>query len=111
MPLHFTNEESCIGVKLGGGRISHAINELEISCLPADLPEFIEIDMAEYDLGAHIHISNIKLPKGIESVALSYGENHDLQVAAVMATKAIEEDEDNSAPVAPENEGDSEEDS
>ncbi|MBL4585428.1 MAG: 50S ribosomal protein L25/general stress protein Ctc [Pseudomonadales bacterium] len=111
VPLHFTNEESCIGVKLGGGRISHAINELEISCLPADLPEFIEIDMAEYDLGAHIHISNIKLPKGIESVALSYGENHDLQVAAVMATKAIEEDEDNSAPVAPENEGDSEEDS
>lgn len=112
VPLHFLNEESCVGVKLGGGRISHAMTELEISCLPGDLPEFIEIDMENYDLGSHIHISDIKLPAGIESVALSYGEDHDLQVASVVANKAVEEDFDE-APIAPENEaeGEAEEDS
>ncbi|MDF1645197.1 MAG: 50S ribosomal protein L25/general stress protein Ctc [Pseudomonadales bacterium] len=107
VPLHFTNEESCVGVKLGGGRISHAMTELEISCLPADLPEFIEIDMADYDIGAHIHISDIKLGAGIESVALSYGEDHDLQVAAVVAGKTVEE-EDEGAPTPPEGEDEGE---
>jgi len=107
VPLHFLNEENCVGVKLGGGRISHAMTELEISCLPGDLPEFLEIDMENYDLGAHIHISDIKLPAGITSVALSYGEDHDLQVASVVATKVVEEDFDE-APTAPEGESEAE---
>ena len=57
IPLHFINEESCVGVKLGGGRIQHTLNEIEVSALPADLPEFIEVDMADVDLGdVIIHI-------------------------------------------------------
>ncbi len=108
VPIHFINEESCVGVKLGGGRISHAMNELEISCLPGNLPEFIELDMSEYDLGSHIHISDLQLPTGVESVALSHGEAHDLQVAAVVANKAVEEEIEEGAPVAPSNEGEEE---
>ncbi|MGO8753730.1 MAG: 50S ribosomal protein L25/general stress protein Ctc [Gallionellaceae bacterium] len=66
MPLHFINADIAPGVKLGGGIINHVLNELEISCLPADLPEFIEVDLAALDLGHSIHVSDIKLPKGVE---------------------------------------------
>jgi large subunit ribosomal protein L25 len=66
VPLHFANAEIAPGVKLGGGIISHVLNELEIACLPADLPEFIEVDLANLDLGHSIHVSDVKLPKGVE---------------------------------------------
>ena len=66
VPLHFINAEIAPGVKLGGGIISHVLNELEIACLPADLPEFIEVDLANLDLGHSIHVSDVKLPKGVE---------------------------------------------
>jgi large subunit ribosomal protein L25 len=66
VPLHFLNAEIAPGVKLGGGIISHVLNELEVSCLPADLPEFIEVDLANLDLGHSVHVSDIKLPKGVE---------------------------------------------
>jgi large subunit ribosomal protein L25 len=110
-PLHFINEEECVGVKLGGGLIAHSMTDLEISCLPKDLPEYIEVDMAEVELGATVHISDIKLPKGVESVALSHGEDHDLPVAAVNKPKAVEEisDEAPETPDAPESESGSEE--
>lgn len=83
VPIHFLNEEVCVGFK-AGGIISHQINELEVSCLPKDLPEFIEADLAMLDVGDSIHISEIKLPKGVESVALSHGEDHDLPVASIL---------------------------
>ncbi len=92
-PLHFINEDECHGVKMEGGQISHSMNELEIECLPADLPEYIEIDMSEITLGQTLHISDIKLPEGVISVALTHGEDHDLLIAAVVKSKAIEEDE------------------
>jgi large subunit ribosomal protein L25 len=66
VPLHFLNAEIAPGVKLGGGIISHVLNDLEIACLPADLPEFIEVDLANLDMGHSIHVSDIKLPKGVE---------------------------------------------
>jgi len=66
VPLHFLNAEIAPGVKLGGGIISHVLNELEIACLPADLPEFIEVDLANLELGHSVHVSDIKLPKGVE---------------------------------------------
>ncbi|MCV6626666.1 MAG: 50S ribosomal protein L25/general stress protein Ctc [Cellvibrionaceae bacterium] len=88
VPLHFINEDSCEAVKLQGGTISHKMTELEITCLPADLPEFIEVDFANVELGAVIHISDLKLPKGVESVALSHGDDHDLPVAAVNKPKS-----------------------
>ena len=105
-PLHFINEEECVGVKLGGGLIAHSMTDIEISCLPKDLPEYIEVDMAEVELGATVHLSDIKLPKGVESVALSHGEDHDLPVAAVNKPKAAEEisDEAPETPDAPESE-------
>ena len=101
VPLHFINEDDCVGVKLGGGLISHSMTELEIMCLPSDLPEYLEVDMAEVELGQTLHISDIKLPKGVESVALSHGDDHDLPIAAVNKSKAKAEDEDAPAADAP----------
>jgi large subunit ribosomal protein L25 len=66
VPLHFINAEVSPGVKTGGGIISHVLNELEIACLPANLPAHIEVDLAALDLGHSIHVSDIKLPKGVE---------------------------------------------
>ena len=66
IPLHFINADIAPGVKTGGGIISHVLNELHIVCLPADLPASIQVDLAELDLGHSIHVSNIKLPKGVE---------------------------------------------
>ncbi len=87
VPLHFINEESSKGVKTGGGIVSHSMTQLEISCFPADLPEYIEVDLAEVDVGQILHISDLKLPKGVESVALSHGADHDLPVAAIHKPK------------------------
>jgi large subunit ribosomal protein L25 len=96
VPLHFINEDNCVGVKKEGGIISHTMSELEVQCLPKDLPEFIEVDVSELALGSTLHISDIKLPKGVESVALSHGSEHDLPVAAVNKVKSggSEADED-----------------
>jgi large subunit ribosomal protein L25 len=65
VPLHFLNADIAPGVKTGGGIISHVLNELDIICLPADLPASIEIDLANLDLGHSVHVSDIKLPKGV----------------------------------------------
>jgi large subunit ribosomal protein L25 len=94
VPLHFINEELCHGVKIEGGRIQHNVIEIEVSCLPDDLPEFIEVDMLEMKLGDILHLSDIVLPEKVESVALSYGEDHDLPVASVAAQKAVEDIEE-----------------
>jgi large subunit ribosomal protein L25 len=96
VPLHFINEDNCVGVKKEGGIISHTMSELEVQCLPKDLPEFIEVDVSELALGSTLHISDIKLPKGVESVALSHGSEHDLPVAAVNKVRSggSEADED-----------------
>lgn len=94
VPLHFVNESKSKGVKTQGGVVSHNITELEISCLPADLPEFIEVDLLDIELGQIVHISDLKLPKGVESVALSHGEDHDLAVATISKPRGtVEADE------------------
>ncbi|MGK0441871.1 MAG: large subunit ribosomal protein L25 [Pseudohongiellaceae bacterium] len=93
VPLHFINEESAPGVKTDGGKAAHAINDLEVSCLPKDLPEFIEVDMINLELGENMHISDLKLPKGVESVALSHGSDHDLLVVAINAPKRSGDDD------------------
>ena len=93
-PIHFINEDTCVGVKMQGGKISHTMTELEISCLPANLPEFIEVDLAEVEVGQIVHISDLKLPKGVTSVALSHGADHDGAVASVSKPKGSAEDED-----------------
>ena len=95
VPIHFLNEETCVGVRLGGGNIIRTMNEIEVSCLPKDLPEYIEVDMLEIDLGESIHLSDVSLPEGITSVALSHGEESvNLSVAIVQAPKGAAEEED-----------------
>ncbi len=101
VPLHFINEATSKGVKMQGGVVSHNMTELEISCLPGDLPEFIEVDLADVELGQIVHISDLKLPKGVESVSLAHGEDHDLPVVNIHKPKG--------AAVEDEAEGDTEE--
>jgi large subunit ribosomal protein L25 len=69
VPLHFLNEEIAPGVKTGGGKISHVMTELDITCLPKDLPAFIEVDLGKLELGHSVHVSDLKLPKGVEIAA------------------------------------------
>jgi large subunit ribosomal protein L25 len=87
VPLHFINEDICKGVKQGGGMITHNMTDLEVSCLPGDLPEFVEVDMADVGTGEIVHISDLKLPKGVESVSLALGADHDLPIAQVNKAK------------------------
>ena len=68
VPLHFVNADIAPGVKLQGGVVSHVLNELNVSCLPADLPEFIEVDMKDVSVGHSIHVKDLDLPKGVEAV-------------------------------------------
>jgi len=68
VPLHFVNEENAPGVKLSGGHVNHVLTELEIACLPKDLPEFIEVDIGELKVGQNLHVSQLKLPKGVKAV-------------------------------------------
>ncbi|HKJ75727.1 MAG TPA: 50S ribosomal protein L25/general stress protein Ctc [Gammaproteobacteria bacterium] len=82
IPLHFINEEDCPGVK-AGGIPTHNITEVEVSCLPQDLPEYIEVDLATIDVNDQVHLSDLKVPAGVEIVELTHGEDHDLPVVAI----------------------------
>jgi large subunit ribosomal protein L25 len=90
VPLHFTNADVAPGVKLQGGMVSHVMNELDVSCLPADLPEFIEVDLKDLTAGHSIHVSDLKLPKGVEAV-LHRGE--DPVVATILLPRGAAEGE------------------
>ena len=94
VPLHFLNEDTCVGVKLENGQVSHLINELEISCLPKNLPEYIEVDMVDVHTGDSVHISDLTLPEGVTSIDLAQGEENDLAVAAVNEIRIVEEPEE-----------------
>jgi large subunit ribosomal protein L25 len=87
VPLHFINADLAPGVKVDGGIVSHVMNEVEVSCLPADLPEFIEVDLANLKIGDSVHLAELKFPKGVESVALVRGNN--AVVATVQIPKVI----------------------
>lgn len=89
VPLHFINEATSVGVKQQGGEVSHTISEVEVSCQPQDLPEFIEVDLAKVEVGQIVHLSDIKLPKGVELVALVHG--NDLAVANIHASRVKDE--------------------
>ena len=83
VPLHFVNEENCVGVKIGRGSIMKSAIEVEISALPKDVPEFIAVDMTDVEVNQVIHLSDLTLPEGVTLVALTYGADHDLNVASV----------------------------
>ncbi|MCF7980623.1 MAG: 50S ribosomal protein L25/general stress protein Ctc [Pseudomonadales bacterium] len=102
VPLHFVNEDTCVGVKKQGGAISHSMTEVEISCLPGDLPEYIEVDMLKVEIDQIVHLSDLVLPKGVELIALTHGEDHDLPVVSVHTPKkAAEETEEVDAAEVP----------
>ena len=81
VPLHFINAENCPAVKLGGQMVSHVLNELDVACLPKDLPEFIEVDLKDLQVDQSIHISQLKLPAGVESAF--HGEGDPVVVTAL----------------------------
>ncbi len=90
VPLHFTGGDVAPGVKVNGGLVTHNVNEVEVLCLPQDLPEFITVDLSGLELGHAIHLSQLQLPAGVELVELSHGnvQDHDFAVAAVVSTRA-----------------------
>ena len=93
VPLNFLNEDICVGVKMGGGLIAHTMTDIEVSCLPKDLPESIDVDMEQIDVGQIVHLSDIKMPSGVESVSLSQVAEYDLTVSSVNNQKAVEIDD------------------
>ena len=90
VPLHFINEATSPGVK-GGGLVAHSVIEVEVQCLPKDLPEYIEVDLGNLDLNEIIHLSDLKLPAGVELVELAHGEGHDQAVASIHMPRAAKE--------------------
>ncbi|MDG9882868.1 50S ribosomal protein L25/general stress protein Ctc [Pseudomonas sp. GD04058] len=88
VPVHFINEEAPVKK---GGEISHTLNEIEVSCEAKDLPEFIEVDLANAEIGTIVHLSDLKAPKGVEFVALAHGD--DKAVANVHAPRVAPEAE------------------
>ena len=85
VPVHFMNQETNPAVKLGGAIISHVVTEVEIECLPGDLPEFVELDLAKIEAGQSLHAKDITLPKGVSLVAHIESENPVVASAAIPA--------------------------
>ena len=96
VPIRTLNDESCIGVKVSGGQVNHLINDIEISCLASNLPEQLEIDVQDMDIGDTISLSEIKLPDGVEITILQQDEDRDQAVVSVTETREmiIEEEEE-----------------
>lgn len=90
VPLHFVNADISPAVKLSGAIISHVLSELDVACLPKDLPEFVEVDLATLEVGHSIHLSDIKLPNGVTAVIHAGQENQTIATAAVPAGKVEE---------------------
>ena len=107
VPLHFLNEESAPGVK-AGGVLTHNLTEVEVLCLPKDLPEYLEVDMADVEMEQIVHLTDIKLPAGVELTELLHGEGHDQSVAAIHKTRAALETTDEGGEEAAEGEAEGE---
>ena len=98
IPLHFVNADVAPGVKLSGGLVSHAMNELDVSCLPANLPEFIEVDLKDLKVGQSIHVKDLTLPKGVSVV--SHGQDNPVIVSIVAKKGGSDEATAEAAPAA-----------
>jgi len=97
VPLHFLNSDIAPGVKAGGGVVQHVMNDIEIQCLPDDLPEFIEVDLKDLQLGHSIHVGELTLPNGVETTAKLKHDNP--AVVTVQVPKEIVIEEEAAAPV------------
>jgi len=114
VPLHFVGEDVAPGVKVGAGVVSHLLIEVEVLCFPRHLPEFIEVDISGLELGDAIHMSELKVPEGVELVDLAHGDEQDLPVVSIHKPRAAEVEptpaaapEGGAAPAAPTPEGES----
>jgi large subunit ribosomal protein L25 len=106
VPLHFVGEEIAIGVKTGGGKVSRLMTDVEVSCLPKDLPEYFEIDVSGLDVDDMLYLSDIKVPDGVEVIELSHGEEHDQPIVSIHVIKEqVVEEEVVAAPEVPATEG------
>ncbi len=96
VPLHFVGEDVAPGVKLGGGKVSRLMTEVEVVCLPKDLPEYIDVDISELELDAMLNLSDIKLPEGVQIPALAQGPEADRGIVSIHVIKevVIEEEEE-----------------
>ena len=94
IPVHFVNEEA---LNKAGAVITHHVNEIEVSCLPKHLPEFIEVDLADVEVGQTLHLTDVALPKGVTSVEVAKGESHDIAIVSANAPKASASEDTESA--------------
>jgi len=104
VPLHFIGEDVAPGVKQGGGNVSHLMTDVEVVCLPKDLPEYLEVDVSGLELDQMLHLSDIKLPSGVQVPQLAQGPEHDQAIVSIHVIKAaaVEEPVEEEAAEAPE---------
>ena len=91
VPFHFVNEDTAPGVKIEGGLVSHIMTEIDISCLPKDLPQYIEVDLGELAMGESIHLSEVTVPEGVELTSLT--EENDPAITSISKPKVVVEEE------------------
>jgi large subunit ribosomal protein L25 len=91
VPFHFVNEDTAPGVKIEGGLVSHIMTEIDISCLPKDLPQYIEVDLGELAMGESIHLSEITVPEGVELTSLT--DENDPAITSISKPKVVVEEE------------------
>ena len=94
VPIHYTGEDLAIGVKEGGGKVSHLRTEVEVICLPKDLPEYFEVDISALQLDEMLHLSDIKMPESVEIPQLALGPEHDQAIVSIHVIKAAPVEED-----------------
>jgi len=94
VPLHVTGEDNCVGIKDQDGELHILANEVAISCLPKDLPDYLEIDISAVEVGTTLHLSDLHLPTGVTSVDLSHGEDHDNAILNVTKVKVRGSDDE-----------------
>ena len=99
VPLHFVNAEISPGVKVAGGLVEHVMKELELSCLPKDLPEFIQVDLANLQAGHSLHLSHVPLPPGVEAI-VAKGEDPTVATIVIPKVMTAEEEEAEAAAAA-----------
>ncbi len=95
VPIHFLNEETAVGVKQGGGKVAHLMTDVEVVCLPRNLPEYLEIDIGNLELDDMLYLSDLELPEGVEIPQLAQGpeQNHPIVSIHVIKEVVIEEEE------------------
>ena len=97
VPLRFLNEEQCAGVRTGGGTLTRNMIELEVSCLPRDLPEHVAIDLTDLEVGHSVHLSDLVMPDGVTIVALAHGAERDAAIVSVQIPRGGLGDEEEEA--------------